>query len=95
MAPLHPRAGLSSRSFMAQIGYHTLSIHIRNTSGKRIVGLVFNAALSDATERRKWLHWEYDPIRPLQNIGWNKPVKECESKKLSWIMIWIANTVAE
>jgi hypothetical protein len=69
---------------VAEIGYHTLSIHIRNTSGKRIVGLVFNAALSDATERWKWLHWNYDLTRPLQDIGWNKPVKDGESKKLSW-----------
>lgn len=73
-----------SQFHVAQVGYHTLSIHVRNTSGKRIVGLVFNAALSDATERWKWLHWDYDLTRPLQNIGWNRPVKEGESKKLSW-----------
>ena len=64
--------------------YHPLSIQIKNMSGKRIVGLVFNAALSDATERWKWLHWNYDLTRPLQDIGWNKPVKERESKTLSW-----------
>jgi len=65
-------------------GYHPLSIEVKNISGKRIVGLVFNAALSDATERWKWLHWNYDVTRPLEDLGWNKPVKEGESKKLSW-----------
>jgi hypothetical protein len=61
-----------------------LSIHLKNTSGKRIVGLVFNVALSDATERWKWMHWDYDLGRPLQEFGWNKEIKEGESKKLSW-----------
>jgi hypothetical protein len=69
---------------LTQLHVSGLSVHIRNTSGKRIVGLVFNAALSDATERWKWLHWNYDLTRPLQDFGWNKPVKDGESKKLSW-----------
>src|SRR5579864_1781075 len=73
-----------SELHVSERGYHPLSIQIKNMSGKRIVGLVFNAALSDATERWKWLHWNYDLTRPLQDIGWNKPVKEGESKKLSW-----------
>ncbi len=73
-----------SELHVSERGYHPLSIQIRNMSGKRIVGLVFNAALSDATERWKWLHWNYDLTRPLQDIGWNKSVKEGESKKLSW-----------
>lgn len=73
-----------SELHVSERGYHPLSIQIRNISGKRIVGLVFNAALSDATERWKWLHWNYDLTRPLQDIGWNKSVKEGESKKLSW-----------
>jgi len=33
-----------------------VTAHIRNTSGKKIVGLVFNIALADATEHGKWLH---------------------------------------
>jgi hypothetical protein len=61
-----------------------LSIHLKNTSGKRIVGLVFNVALSDATERWIWLHWLYDLSRPIQEFGWNKEIKAGESKKLSW-----------
>ncbi len=73
-----------SELHVSERGYHPLSIQIRNMSGKRIVGLVFNAALSDATERWKWLHWNYDLTRPLQDIGWNKSIKEGESKKLSW-----------
>ncbi len=69
---------------LSQLRVSGLSVHVRNTSGKRIVGLVFNAALSDATERWKWFHWDYDLTRPIQEFGWNKPVKEGESKKLSW-----------
>jgi hypothetical protein len=61
-----------------------LRVRVRNTSGKKIVGMVFNVALSDATERWKWLHWLYDPSRPLQEFGWTKPIKEGEEKKLSW-----------
>ena len=61
-----------------------LRVHLRNISGKPIVGLVFNVAFSDATERWKWLHWNYDLTRPIQEFGWNKRIKEGEDKKLSW-----------
>lgn len=61
-----------------------LSVHLKNTSGKKIVGLVFNVAFADATERWKWLHWDYDLNRPMQEFGWNKPIGEGESKKLRW-----------
>lgn len=61
-----------------------LRVHLRNTAGKPIVGVVFNLAFSDATERWKWLHWNYDLTRPLQEFGWNKRIKDGEDKKLSW-----------
>lgn len=61
-----------------------MSARIRNVSGKKIVGLVFNAAVADATEHWKWLHWDFDDARPVQNFGWNKPIKVDEKKKLSW-----------
>jgi hypothetical protein len=61
-----------------------VSVRIRNVSGKKIVGLVFNAAVADATEHWKWLHWNFDDTRPVQNFGWNKPIKAGETKKLSW-----------
>jgi len=35
-----------------------VNVKIRNVSGKAIAGLVFNAALADATEHWKWLHWD-------------------------------------
>jgi hypothetical protein len=34
-----------------------VSVRIRNVSGKKIVGLTFDAALADATEHWKWYHW--------------------------------------
>ena len=33
-----------------------VSVRIKNVSGKKIVGLVLNAALADATEHWMWLH---------------------------------------
>ena len=61
-----------------------VSTRIKNVSGRKIVGLVFNAAVADATEHWKWLHWNFDDARPVQNFGWNKPIKAGETKKLSW-----------
>jgi hypothetical protein len=62
----------------------SMILHIRNTSGKNIVGLVFNAALADATEHWKWYHWDFDDTRPVRNFGWNKTIKLGAAKTLSW-----------
>ena len=62
----------------------SLGINVQNRSGKRIVGLVFYAAISDAAEHWKWLHWNYDDSRPIQEFGWNKQVKVGEAKRLTW-----------
>ena len=61
-----------------------VSTRIRNVSGKKIVGLVFNAALADATEHWRWYHWDFDDSRPIREFGWNKLIKEGATKKLSW-----------
>jgi hypothetical protein len=61
-----------------------VSVRIKNVSGKKIVGLVFNAALADATEHWKWYHWGFDETRPIRNFGWNKLIKDGASKTLSW-----------
>lgn len=61
-----------------------LGINIQNRSGKKIVGLVFNAAISDAAEHWKWLHWNYDDYRPIQEFDWNKQIKPGEAKRLTW-----------
>jgi hypothetical protein len=61
-----------------------VSVRVRNTSGKAIVGLSFYAALSDATEHWKWLHWNFDETKPLREFGWNKPIKPAAAKTLSW-----------
>jgi len=61
-----------------------VSVRIRNTRGKKIVGLVFNAALADATEHWKWYHWGFDETRPIRDFGWNKQIKGGETKSLSW-----------
>jgi hypothetical protein len=61
-----------------------VSVRIKNVSSKKIVGLVFNAALADATENWKWYHWNFDDTRPIREFGWNKLIKEGASKTLSW-----------
>lgn len=61
-----------------------VSVRIKNVSGKKIVGLVFNAALADATEHWKWLHWDFDEARSIREFGWNKLIKEGATKTLSW-----------
>jgi hypothetical protein len=61
-----------------------VSVRVKNTSGKDIVGLVFNAALADATEHWIWLHWNFDATRPIRNFGWNKLIKPDAAKTLSW-----------
>jgi hypothetical protein len=61
-----------------------VSVRIKNVSGKKIVGLVFNAALADATENWKWYHWGFDETRPIREFGWNKLINDGVSKTLSW-----------
>lgn len=61
-----------------------VSVKVRNVSDKMIVGLVFNAALADATEHWRWLHWNLDDARPIEDFGWNKQIKVGDIKNLSW-----------
>jgi len=61
-----------------------VNVQIKNASGKTIVGLVFNAALADATEHWKWLHWDFDDSRPIENFGWNKKIRNGLKARLSW-----------
>ena len=75
-----------------------MTVHIRNTSGKTIVGLVFNAAISDATEHWKWVHWDFDDSRPLRDFGWNKAIKRGTTKRLTGTgdgeRIWTSSILA-
>ncbi|HEY7402574.1 MAG TPA: hypothetical protein VIB39_03565 [Candidatus Angelobacter sp.] len=87
--PVHAQAGPSGAQQgcaveLSNLHVDSLSVRLKNTSGKKIVGLVFNVAFADATERWRWLHWEYDLNRPMQEFGWNKPIGQGESKKLQW-----------
>ncbi len=61
-----------------------VSVKIKNGSGKKIVGLVFNAALADATEHWKWYHWNFDDTRPIRDFGWNKQIADGQAKTLTW-----------
>jgi hypothetical protein len=61
-----------------------VNVRVKNLSAKTIAGLSFYAALSDATEHWKWLHWNLDEGRPLHEFGWNKLLKPNQAKTLSW-----------
>jgi hypothetical protein len=61
-----------------------VSVRVKNVSGKNIVGVVFNAALADATEHWIWLHYDFDGNRPIREFGWNKLIKDSAAKTLSW-----------
>jgi hypothetical protein len=61
-----------------------VSTRVRNNSGKTIIGLTFYAALADATEHWKWVHYDLDNSRPLREFGWNRPIKPGASKSMSW-----------
>lgn len=62
----------------------TVRITVKNTSGKKITGMMFNVAISDATENWRWLHWYYDDSLPLREFGSTHSVDAGESKKLNW-----------
>jgi hypothetical protein len=83
-APSGPATPSACPVTLWDIHVDNLSVRVRNTSRKKIVGLVFNAALSDATEHWIWLHWNYDLSARLREFGWNRSIREGESKKLSW-----------
>lgn len=61
-----------------------VSVKIKNVSGKLIVGIIFNAALADVTERWKWLHWDWDQDRSLRDFSWNRQIKQDAIKTLTW-----------
>ena len=61
-----------------------VSVHVENTSGKTIVGITFNAALSDATEHWNWLYGGFGDPWQLREFGWNKTLKPRAAKTLSW-----------
>ena len=79
-----PASGPNCPVMFLHINPSAVSVHIKNTSGKAIVGLVFKVALSDATEHWKWLHRDFDDGKPLREFGWNKTIVTNASKNLTW-----------
>jgi hypothetical protein len=76
-------------------GFSSLSIRVKNVSGKKIVGLTFNAALADATEHWQWISMFREsgvlmnflngaPVVPLREFGWNKEIEPGATKTASW-----------
>jgi len=60
-----------------------ISTRVRNTSGKKIVGIVFNAAVADATERWVWI----PQGNRIAEFDWNRVLNAGQSKSLSWYLI--------
>ena len=62
----------------------SVDLSMQNTSGKTIVGMSFYAAVADATEHWKWMHWDWDDSKALREFGWNKEIKPGAKKRLTW-----------
>lgn len=60
-----------------------ISTRVRNTSGKKIVGIIFNAAVADATERWVWI----PEGNRIAEFDWNRELNPDQSKTLSWYLI--------
>lgn len=60
-----------------------VSTRVRNTSGKKIVGIIFNAAVADATE--SWI-WIPEGNR-IAEFDWNRELNPDQSKTLSWYLM--------
>jgi hypothetical protein len=76
-------------------GFNSVNIRVKNVTGKKIVGLDFNAALADSTEHWQWLSLmpfvgmqvnflNGAPVLPLREFGWNKEIKPGAAKTASW-----------
>ncbi len=61
-----------------------VSVRVKNTSGKTVVGITFNAALCDATEHWGWVYSNLGNVNQLREFGWNKSLKPGATKTLSW-----------
>jgi hypothetical protein len=83
-APVGSAAPSSCPLALLQFNPSGVAVRVKNVSGKRIRGLSFYAALSDATEHWKWFHWDFDDTRPLREFGWNKTLKPDATKTLVW-----------
>jgi hypothetical protein len=60
-----------------------MSARVRNTSAKKIVGIIFNAALADATESWTWIPGGSG----IAEFDWNRELNPGQSKKLSWFLM--------
>lgn len=60
-----------------------ISTRVRNTSGKKIVGIIFNAGVADATERWVWI----PEGSRIAEFDWNRELNPGQSKTLSWYLI--------
>jgi N-acetylneuraminic acid mutarotase len=61
-----------------------LSVRVENTSGKKIVGMTWFAAIADATEHWNWIYWNLPGPLRLREFNWNKEVKSSAKKTLDW-----------
>jgi len=58
-----------------------IDIRVRNLSGRKIVGMVFNGAVADATE-----NWTWISNGPLIDLNWNRELNPGQAKNLSWYL---------
>jgi len=65
-------------------GSNGFTVRLENLKAKKIVGMAFNVALSDATENWRWFHYDDDPTRPLVGFNWNEEIEPRAVKTLTW-----------
>jgi hypothetical protein len=81
-------------------GFDSVSIRVKNVTGKKIVGLDFNAALAYFPGHWQWVsltpNWVRlapdgmlsiplgTPVGPLREFGWNKEIKPGATETASW-----------
>jgi hypothetical protein len=60
-----------------------ISTRVRNASGKKIVGMIFNSAVADAAEQWAWI----PEGNRIAELDWNRELNPGQSKTLSWYLM--------
>lgn len=60
-----------------------LNVRIQNKSATKIVGMTFDVAIADASEK-----WDWIPDGPrIAEFDWNRELKPGQAKSLSWYLV--------
>lgn len=96
--PAKPAAMPTCPVEFLQVNPKGVNIHVKNVTGKKIVGLQFYAAVANATETWRWVQWgpldawtgnrhalaDLSSKEKRRSFNWNRTVEAGATKKLSW-----------